>query len=70
MKSKYTNKFALSAEPTERYLISTNVATCENCEGRKAKKRVLVKDEPVFCPDCGHALYWERLGKESKRSYR
>jgi hypothetical protein len=40
----------------------TVVATCFNCRGSKKKERVthFAKWE-VFCPDCSHALVWERL---------
>jgi hypothetical protein len=79
MKQKYTNKFALSvelgkakdaSETSERHLLGTKVASCEECNSKNLKAiqkvRIKIEGEPSFCPDCGHALYWERMWKEKR----
>lgn len=55
-------------ESTVLHMSGCNVATCENCNDARLKRttkiRVQIKGDPTFCPDCGHALYWERITME------
>lgn len=53
---------------TEIHLNSIKVVTCDGCTGRKAKKRIEIKGNPTFCPDCGYALFYELIQKTKKVS--
>lgn len=41
------------------YLAQKLIARCFNCKGKTHVKHVDVGT--VLCPDCNHALFWERL---------
>lgn len=45
---------------------STPVATCDRCRLRRQP----LPRGLVFCPGCGHALFWERINKASPRHIR
>ena len=46
------------------------VATCFVCRGRCAKRRAKLDSAMVMCPDCGHALYWERVNPNHEQTNR
>jgi len=55
-------------EATEIHLNGINVATCDGCTGSNRKLRVIIEGNPTFCPDCGYALFYERIEKIKKVS--
>lgn len=51
-----TKKQDLSGTPARAPIL---IAYCYNCKGAARFKGQISRDL-VLCPDCGHALFWER----------
>lgn len=72
MEVAYVPKLIWGSNKKTRYLISSFdlVATCEQCvvkePGKKTRLRYRRAQMPrslKSCPDCGHALFWERISR-------
>lgn len=54
-------------DPVGKFLQTRLVATCMNCKKPRKKVRVTnISREVVMCPDCMHALVWERIKPDFK----
>ena len=65
MKSRRKIEKIKKVEVVDIHLNGMNLATCDGCTGSNIKKKVILKGNPDFCPDCGYALFYERVKKAS-----